>query len=50
MALGSMQKYRNKVYIVPCGLNYFKGHRFRSKVTVEYGPAFEVPYELVELY
>lgn len=50
MALGAMQKYHSKVYIVPCGLNYFKGHRFRSKVTIQYGQAFEVPFELVDLY
>ncbi|KAL4470115.1 hypothetical protein ABPG72_016652 [Tetrahymena utriculariae] len=50
MALGAMQKFRQKVYIVPCGLNYFKGHRFRSKVTIQYGQPFEIPFELADLY
>lgn len=38
MALGAMQKYPGlKVKIVPLGLNYFKGHRFRSRVFVDIG-------------
>lgn len=37
MALGAMQKYGKKVKIVACGLNYFKGHKFRSKVVMEFG-------------
>eukprot|EP01062_Namystynia_karyoxenos_P012399 TRINITY_DN14450_c0_g1_i1.p1 TRINITY_DN14450_c0_g1~~TRINITY_DN14450_c0_g1_i1.p1 ORF type:complete len:628 (+),score=177.32 TRINITY_DN14450_c0_g1_i1:83-1966(+) len=40
MALGAMDKYPGlQVKIVPVGLNYFKGHRFRSRVFVDIGQA-----------
>jgi hypothetical protein len=26
-----------RVCIIPCGLNYFRGHRFRSRCVVEFG-------------
>jgi glycerol-3-phosphate O-acyltransferase/dihydroxyacetone phosphate acyltransferase len=29
MALGAVDKYKVPVKIVPCGLNYFFGHKFR---------------------
>jgi glycerol-3-phosphate O-acyltransferase/dihydroxyacetone phosphate acyltransferase len=29
MALGAVEKYKVPVKIVPCGLNYFFGHKFR---------------------
>ena len=48
MALGAMDKYQSlKVKIVPVGLNYFNGHRFRSHVMVEYGPPIELSWQLV---
>lgn len=51
MALGAMDKYESvKVKIVPVGLNYFHGHRFRSHVMVEYGPPIEIPWQLVLEY
>lgn len=54
MALGACDKYgeplRTKLKIAAVGLNYFSGHRFRSRVFVDYGEAFEVDYRLVELY
>lgn len=51
MALGAMDKYTNlSVKIVPCGLNYFHGHRFRSHVMVEYGQPIEIPWQLVLEY
>jgi glycerol-3-phosphate O-acyltransferase/dihydroxyacetone phosphate acyltransferase len=51
MALGAMDKYSSlKVKIVPCGLNYFHGHRFRSHVMVEYGAPIEIPWQLVLEY
>lgn len=37
MALGTVAMKQTPVYIVPCGLNYFAGHRFRSNVMVEFG-------------
>lgn len=50
MALGAMEKYNREVKIVPCGLNYFSGHRFRSVVVIEFGKPYTIPSELVELY
>ncbi|KZT68981.1 hypothetical protein DAEQUDRAFT_710861 [Daedalea quercina L-15889] len=51
MALGAMANNPSlKVQIVPVGLSYFHPHRFRSRVVVEFGTAFEVPEELVALY
>eukprot|EP01087_Luapelamoeba_hula_P024105 TRINITY_DN9060_c0_g1_i1.p1 TRINITY_DN9060_c0_g1~~TRINITY_DN9060_c0_g1_i1.p1 ORF type:complete len:604 (-),score=20.41 TRINITY_DN9060_c0_g1_i1:79-1890(-) len=37
MALGARDKFEHDIRIVPCGLNYFSGHRFRSRVIVEFG-------------
>jgi len=50
MALGAMAKYNKQVTIVACGLNYFKGDRFRSKVFMDFGVPYQVPLELVDLY
>lgn len=51
MALGTMARSDStRVKIVPCGLNYFSGHRFRSHVVVEFGPPIPIKYQLVELY
>ena len=38
------------VKLVPCGFNYYNPHKFRSKAILEFGPAYEIPAELVELY
>ena len=38
MALGAVSKYKNlPVKIIPVGINYFRGHRFRSRVFVDIG-------------
>lgn len=37
MAYSSLERDGINVPIVPVGLNYFRGHRFRGRVTVEYG-------------
>ncbi|TFY63985.1 hypothetical protein EVJ58_g2911 [Rhodofomes roseus] len=51
MALGAMANNPSlKVQIVPVGMSYFHPHRFRSRVVVEFGTAFDVPQELVALY
>jgi glycerol-3-phosphate O-acyltransferase/dihydroxyacetone phosphate acyltransferase len=50
MALGTMVKYDTPVYIVPCGLNYFHGHRFRGSVLVQFGRPYLIPKSLAELY
>jgi len=50
MALGAMQAGAGAVKIVPCGLNYFEPHRFRSRVIVEFGEPFEVPEAIAKQY
>lgn len=36
--------------IVPCGMNYFHAHKFRSRAVIEFGSPIEVPRELVDEY
>lgn len=51
MALGSLAENPNSgLKIVPCGMNYFHAHKFRSRAVVEFGSPIEVPRELVEKY
>mmetsp|Transcript_2766 Transcript_2766/g.8350 ORF Transcript_2766/g.8350 Transcript_2766/m.8350 type:complete len:655 (-) Transcript_2766:53-2017(-) len=54
MALGACQRHgealRSRLRVVAVGLNYFSGHRFRSRVFVDYGEPFEVSAELVQRY
>lgn len=51
MALGTMAKYPDSpVTIFPVGLNYFKGHRFRSRVFVDIGEPIVVSQELADQY
>jgi len=51
MALGSLAANPNSgLRIVPCGMNYFHAHKFRSRAVIEFGSPIEVPPELVELY
>mmetsp|Transcript_14897 Transcript_14897/g.48607 ORF Transcript_14897/g.48607 Transcript_14897/m.48607 type:complete len:699 (+) Transcript_14897:83-2179(+) len=54
MALGACERHgedlRRDLRIVAVGLNYFSGHRFRSRVFVDYGEPFEVKKEFVEMY
>jgi glycerol-3-phosphate O-acyltransferase / dihydroxyacetone phosphate acyltransferase len=51
MALGALAANPDcNVKIVPCGMNYFHPHKFRSRAVVEFGDAIEVPPELLELY
>ncbi len=51
MALTTLVEHPNcNLKIVPCGLSYFHADRFRSRAVVEFGPAFEVPQELVNMY
>lgn len=37
MALGAKEKYDIMPKIIAVGLNYYRPHRFRSKVVLEYG-------------
>jgi glycerol-3-phosphate O-acyltransferase/dihydroxyacetone phosphate acyltransferase len=51
MALGAVAENPNcGLKIVPCGMNYFHAHKFRSRAVVEFGTPLEVPPELVEAY
>jgi glycerol-3-phosphate O-acyltransferase/dihydroxyacetone phosphate acyltransferase len=51
MALGALAEDPNcGVKIVPCGMNYFHAHKFRSRAVVEFGSPVEIPNELVEMY
>ncbi|KTW25978.1 hypothetical protein T552_03252 [Pneumocystis carinii B80] len=51
MALGALANNPNiNVKIVPCGMNYFNAHRFRSCAVLEFGTPLEIPKELVEKY
>ena len=51
MALGSLAANpESGLKIVPCGMNYFHAHKFRSRAVVEFGPPVEVPAELVKMY
>ncbi|EEH45572.1 uncharacterized protein PADG_01722 [Paracoccidioides brasiliensis Pb18] len=51
MALGALAENPDcDVKIVPCGMNYFHAHKFRSRAVVEFGNPIEVPPELVQMY
>ncbi|KAG2205573.1 hypothetical protein INT47_005948, partial [Mucor saturninus] len=51
MALGAMAKYPGlDVKIVPCGLNYFHAHRFRSRAVIEFGNPITISQEMVEQF
>lgn len=51
MALGSLAANpESDLKIIPCGMNYFHAHKFRSRAVVEFGSPIEVPKELVDLY
>ena len=51
MALGALAENPDcGVTIVPCGMNYFHPHKFRSRCVIEFGKPIEVPSHLVEQY
>lgn len=51
MALGCMDVHPDvSVKIVPCGMNYFHPHKFRSRAVIEFGNPIEISQELVEKY
>eukprot|EP00358_Blepharisma_japonicum_P004757 CAMPEP_0202941046 /NCGR_PEP_ID=MMETSP1395-20130829/1141_1 /ASSEMBLY_ACC=CAM_ASM_000871 /TAXON_ID=5961 /ORGANISM="Blepharisma japonicum, Strain Stock R1072" /LENGTH=221 /DNA_ID=CAMNT_0049635893 /DNA_START=359 /DNA_END=1023 /DNA_ORIENTATION=- len=50
MALGAMSRYNITVTIQCVGLNYYQGHRFRSKAVVNFGVPYAIPRELASLY
>ncbi|KAJ8100540.1 hypothetical protein POJ06DRAFT_268129 [Lipomyces tetrasporus] len=51
MALGALDNNPEcDIKIVPCGMNYFHPHKFRSRAVIEFGPPLSVPKELVKMY
>ena len=51
MALGALANDPDcGLRIVPCGMNYFHAHKFRSRAVVEFGTPLEVPSQLVDEY
>jgi glycerol-3-phosphate O-acyltransferase/dihydroxyacetone phosphate acyltransferase len=51
MALGALSADPDcGLTIIPCGMNYFHAHKFRSRAVVEFGTPVEVPANLIELY
>lgn len=51
MVLGYLAQNPSKTLrIIPCGLNFFNRHRFRSRFYADYGPPMTVPDHLVAMY
>lgn len=50
IALGTVDKYDINVPIVPIGLTYFRGERFRGRVVVEFGAPIHITKELIQAY
>ncbi|KAK2733169.1 hypothetical protein FQN57_002288 [Myotisia sp. PD_48] len=51
MALGAVAANPDcDVTIIPCGMNYFHAHKFRSRAVIEFGNPVKVPPELVRMY
>jgi glycerol-3-phosphate O-acyltransferase/dihydroxyacetone phosphate acyltransferase len=50
MALGAMARHNITVTIQCIGLNYYHGHRFRSKAVINFGVPYTIPRELATLY
>ena len=50
MALGALERDKVNTTIIPCGLTYFSGHRFRSRVILEFGPPLVVTPDMLEKY
>lgn len=48
MALGFSSLFPDSgIRIIPCGLNYFNAHRFRSRAVVEFGDPLDISPDLV---
>jgi glycerol-3-phosphate O-acyltransferase/dihydroxyacetone phosphate acyltransferase len=51
MALGTLAEHPGTgLTIVPCGMNYFHAHKFRSRAVVEFGPPIEVQQQYIDKY
>ncbi|KAF0689103.1 Aste57867_19375 [Aphanomyces stellatus] len=50
MAFGAKDAHNLTVPIVPVGLNYFRGHKFRGRVVVEFGAPITVTQDKMDAY
>ena len=50
IAFGAMEKYAVNVPIVPVGLTYYRGHRFRGRVVVEFGAPLRIDKDMYQTY
>ncbi|OJJ49449.1 hypothetical protein ASPZODRAFT_59690 [Penicilliopsis zonata CBS 506.65] len=51
MALGTLADNPDcGLKIVPCGMNYFHAHKFRSRAVIEFGNPIDIPRELVDQF
>ncbi len=50
IAFGVLEQHDVSVPIVPVGLNYFRGHRFRGRVVVEFGEPIHITKEHFQQY
>ncbi|ETW05594.1 hypothetical protein, variant [Aphanomyces invadans] len=50
MAFAAKESHNLTVPIVPVGLNYFRGHKFRGRVVVEFGAPISVTAEKLDAY
>jgi glycerol-3-phosphate O-acyltransferase / dihydroxyacetone phosphate acyltransferase len=50
IAFGVLDKYDRNVPIIPVGLNYFRGHRFRGRVVVQFGEPISITQDTIAVY
>lgn len=50
IAFGVLDKYDRNVPIIPIGLNYFRGHRFRGRVVVQFGEPISITQDTIAVY
>ena len=50
IAFNTLEKHDVNVPIVPVGLSYFRGHRFRGRVVIEYGEPIRIDKKLFAEY
>jgi len=50
IALDAYKKHNVNVPIIPVGLNYFRGHRFRGRVVIEFGTPIWIDEQLHALH
>ena len=50
IALSTLDRHDIHVPIIPIGLNYFRGERFRGRVVVEFGAPIHITKDIVQTY